>query len=244
MAPHRAVRNNGIEADRSRLKPAATHARCFIASWALGGLYLSLGPSLAAEATGSPNLLWGGLVIFLLSGMGAAAVFVFRSIGSASAMLAGCLSLFAGMAITFGAIATTTAAAFLIGAAVAGVGFGLAFLGGFRMTLATAKPDESAGLLAAIFIVAYLAFAVPALIAGVATTTYGLHSTALVYSASLAGVAAAAASILLLRTVGKPARPAPAPSAVLPPGPCTCPPCLEAMNAAGAQPATTARSSH
>ncbi len=188
--------------------------------------------------------LWGGLVIFLLSGTGAAAVFVFRGISSASAMLAGCLSLLAGMAITFGAIATTTAAAFLIGAAVAGVGFGLAFLGGFRMTLATAKPDESAGLLAAIFIVAYLAFAIPALIAGVATTTYGLHSTALVYSASLAGVAAAAAGILLLRTVGKPARPAPAPSAVLPPGPCTCPPCLEAMNAGGAQSVTTARSSY
>ena len=128
----------------------------FVASWALGGLYLSLGPSLAAEATGSRNLLWGGLVIFLLSGMGAAAVFVFRGISSASAMLAGCLSLLAGMAITFGAIATTTAAAFLIGAAVAGVGFGLAFLVGFRMTLATAKPDESAGLLAAIFIVADL----------------------------------------------------------------------------------------
>jgi len=33
---------------------------CFVATWALGGLYLSLGPSLAAAATGSPNLLWGG----------------------------------------------------------------------------------------------------------------------------------------------------------------------------------------
>jgi len=30
---------------------------CFVAVWALGGLYLSLGPSLAAEATGSPNVL-------------------------------------------------------------------------------------------------------------------------------------------------------------------------------------------
>jgi len=36
----------------------------FVATWALGGLYLSLGPSLAPAATGSPNLLWGGLVIF------------------------------------------------------------------------------------------------------------------------------------------------------------------------------------
>src|SRR5580704_14563049 len=37
---------------------------CLIAVWALGGLYLSLGPSLAAQLTGSQNRLWGGLVIF------------------------------------------------------------------------------------------------------------------------------------------------------------------------------------
>ena len=49
---------------------------CFVATWALGGLYLSLGPSLAAAATGSPNLLWGGLVIFLVCGRGPAALAV------------------------------------------------------------------------------------------------------------------------------------------------------------------------
>jgi hypothetical protein len=53
-----------------------------IQSIALGGLYPSLGPSLAAQETGSPNLLWGGLVIFLLCGTGAAAAFALRSIRS------------------------------------------------------------------------------------------------------------------------------------------------------------------
>jgi MFS family permease len=70
---------------------------CIVAGWALGGLYLSLGPSLAAQATGSPNLLWGGLVIFLLCGTGAAAAFALRGISSRAAMLAGCLFLLAGM---------------------------------------------------------------------------------------------------------------------------------------------------
>jgi len=51
----------------------AAAAPCIVAQWALGGLYLSLGPSLAAQATGSPNPVWGGLVIFLLFGTGAAA---------------------------------------------------------------------------------------------------------------------------------------------------------------------------
>ena len=95
---------------------------CLVATWALGGLYLSLGPSLAAQATGSPNLVWGGLVIFLLCGTGAVAAFVLRGISSRAAMLAGCLLLLAGVAVTFGAIATTTAAAFIVGTAVAGAG--------------------------------------------------------------------------------------------------------------------------
>ena len=202
---------------------------CFVATWALGGLYLSLGPSLAAAATGSPNLLWGGLVIFLVCGTGAVAAFALRGVGSRTAMLAGCLLLLAGVAVTFGAIAATTSVAFLAGTAVAGAGFGLGFSGAFRMTIALATPAESAGLVTAIFTVGYLAFSVPALIAGVAATKFGLHSTALVYSASLAVLVAVATGILLFGPGGKPARPAPASRPAMPPGPCTGPPCPQAV---------------
>jgi MFS family permease len=202
---------------------------CFVATWALGGLYLSLGPSLAAAATGSPNLLWGGLVIFLVCGTGAVAAFVLRGVSSPTAMLAGCLLLLAGVAVTFGAIAATTSVAFLAGTAVAGAGFGLGFSGAFRMTIALATPAESAGLVTAIFTVGYLAFSIPALIAGVAATKFGLHSTALVYSASLAVLVAVAIGILLFGPGGKPARSAPASRPAMPPGPCTGPPCPQAM---------------
>jgi hypothetical protein len=54
----------------------------------------------------------GGRVIFLICGAGAAAAFVLRGVGSREVMLAGCLLSLAGVAVTFGAIATTTAAAF------------------------------------------------------------------------------------------------------------------------------------
>jgi MFS family permease len=172
---------------------------CLVATWSLGGLYLSLGPSLAAEATGSPNLVWGGLVIFLLCGTGVAAALVLRGIIPRTAMLAGCLLLLAGVAVTFGAIATTTAAAFLAGTTVAGAGFGLAFQGAFRMVTALATAGQRAGLVTAIFAVGYLAFSVPALVAGVAATKFGLHATALVYSASVAVLVVAAAGILLAR---------------------------------------------
>jgi MFS family permease len=211
---------------------------CLVATWALGGLYLSLGPSLATAATGSPNLIWGGLVIFLLCGTGAAAAYVLRAVSSRAAMLTGCLLLLAGVAVTFGAIATTASAAFLAGTTIAGAGFGLAFQGAFRMTTALATPAQRAGLVTAVFAVGYLAFSVPALIAGVATTKYGLRSTALVYSASLAALVVAAAGILVFRPGGQPA---PASRAVMPPGPCTSPPCPQAMDAADGNLSTTAQ---
>jgi MFS family permease len=205
---------------------------CIVALWALGGLYLSLGPSLAAELTGSPNLLWGGLVIFLLTGVGAGAAFGFHAVASRTAMLVGCLFLLAGALVTLAGIATTTSALFLAGSAVAGVGFGPAFLGAFRMITSLAAPDDRAGLLAAIFIVSYLAFSIPALIAGVAASRFGLHSTALVYSACVGGLVAVAA-VLLLREGSQACRPAAGPRDVLPPGPCTVPPCRQAVESPG-----------
>jgi hypothetical protein len=111
------------------------------------------------------------------------------------------------MAVTSGAIATTMSTTFLAGTVIAGVGFGLACLGSFRTTTALATPGQRAGLVAAIFSVGYLAFSVPALIAGLATTKFGLYPTALVYSASPA--APAAAGILLFRPGDKPTHPAP-----------------------------------
>jgi MFS family permease len=162
-------------------------------------------------------------VIFLLSGIGAAASVALRKTGARETMLVGCLFLLAGVAVTFWAIAATTFAAFLGATAVAGAGFSLTYLGAFRMITALATPDQRAGLLAAIFIVTYLAFSVPALIAGAATSKFGLHATALVYSASLALLAAAAIAILVWRPGAKPLRPDEALHHVMPPGPCTGP---------------------
>src|ERR1700761_5841232 len=170
-----------------------------IAIWALGGLFLSLGSSLAAEATGSSNLVLGGLVIFALFGAGAAAAYLLRSVGSRAGLLAGCLLLITGMALTFAAIATTTSALFYLGTAVGGIGFGLVSLGSFRMIPARVEPGQRAGVVAAIYIAGYLAFSIPALVAGETTTKFGLHPTALVYAVAVAVLAAVAGVILLLR---------------------------------------------
>jgi hypothetical protein len=76
----------------------------------ISGFYLSLGPSLAAQVLRSPDLLWGGLVIFLLNGIGTAALVVVSRASGPAAMLAGCVALFAGTAVTLAAIETNSGA--------------------------------------------------------------------------------------------------------------------------------------
>jgi len=172
---------------------------CLVAVWMLSGFCLSLGPSLAAQVLRSPDLLWGGLVIFLLAGTGAAASVVFRGVSGPTAMLAGCLALLAGPVVILAAVQTASAAAFLAGITVAGVGLGTGFLGAFRTISDLAVPAQRAGLIAAIFIASYLAFSVPVVIAGVAVTHAGLHRTALVYCTVIAVLAAVAAASLIFR---------------------------------------------
>jgi hypothetical protein len=172
---------------------------CLIAAWMLSGFCLSLGPSLATQVVGSRDLLWGGLVIFLLAGTGAAGPVLFSGTSGPAAMLTGSLALLTGAVLTLAAIETTSAAAFLVGVALAGVGFGTATLGAFRTVSAWAAPGQRAGLIAAIFIVAYLAFSVPVVVAGVAVTHVGLHRTALVYCAVIAVLVAVAAGSLIVR---------------------------------------------
>jgi hypothetical protein len=172
---------------------------CLVAVWALSGLYQSLGPSLAAQVTGSRDLLWGGLTAFLLTGVAAAATAAFRGLTPRTAMLTGCLVLLAGLAVTFAAIATTSAAALLAGTAVAGVGFGLAVLGANRILIALAAPAQRARLVAAIFIVNFLGLSVPVVIAGVATAHFGLQLTALAYCVATAALVAVAAGGLVHR---------------------------------------------
>jgi hypothetical protein len=172
---------------------------CLIAVWMISGFYLSLGPSLAAQVLRSPDLLWGGLVIFLLNGIGTAATVVAHRASGPAAMLTGCLALLTGTAVTLAAIQTASAAAFLAGTAVAGAGFGTAMLGVFRTISTLAPPGQRAGLIAAYFIASYTAFSIPVVVAGVATTHFGLHRTALAYCAVIAVLAAVAAVGLIFR---------------------------------------------
>jgi MFS family permease len=196
-----------------------------VGTWALAGVYLSLGPSLATQLLGSTNLIWGGILIFLLTGLGALASAVLSKRDPSTVVLGGCLGLIVGALVTLAAIETRTPAALFIGTAIAGLGLGPAFMGAYRSIVALASPDDRVGLIAAIYIVSYLATGIPTVIGGIAASHYGLHRTAVVYLAVVAGLAGAAVSLLVRRRMAMdtPTHSYDRPAA--PPGPGTVPPC-------------------
>ena len=153
-----------------------------VASWALGGFYASLGPTLVRQLAGSDSLLLGGLVILVLAGSGALAVMLVHTRPARDIMRIGSAALPLGVAITLGAIPERSMPIFFAGAAIAGVGFGTALQGAIRSVVPLAAPHERAGVLSTLYVVAYLAMGVPAVLGG-AGVVYGdgLFATAREY---------------------------------------------------------------
>jgi MFS family permease len=184
-------------------RPFATAAPALIATWALGGLYLSLGPSLAIELLGTESQLAGGLVIVALTGAGALVSALGLAVAPGLLVARGCLALIVGTAITILAVATGSVPLLYLGSVVAGAGFGPTFTGVFR-SLAPLAPAESRGaLVAAIYVVSYLAFSIPAIAAGVAVDHSNLPDATYGYGAVV--IALAAFTALALRRAGRPA---------------------------------------
>lgn len=164
-----------------------------VASWAVGGLYLSLGPSVAVGLLGLGSHLVGGLVVTALCGTGALTSLALREQSPGRLILAATTLLALGMVVTLVGVGLTSTVLALVGTLVSGVGFGAAGLAVFGTLARIAGPDERGELFAAAFVVSYLAFSVPAVVAGVATSHVGLHTTVIAY-----GVVVAALSLVAL----------------------------------------------
>ncbi|WP_067495150.1 MFS transporter [Actinoplanes sp. TFC3] len=163
-----------------------------VASWALGGLYMSLGPSVAVGVFGLGSHLIGGLVVSLLCGTGALTAFALRSYPTPRVLVIAGALLSIGTAVTLIGMEAGSVLTAAVGTVLAGIGFGASSLASFGTLALLAAPTERGELFAVALTISYVAFSVPAVIAGLAATTYGLRSTALIYGlvvVSLGGLA-------------------------------------------------------
>jgi MFS family permease len=177
-------------------------APVLVATWALGGLYLSLGPSLAVSLLHTTNHVTGGLVIVALTATGALTSVLVRASRPERVMLFGALTLALGVGVTLLGLNQGTTALFFAGSVLSGVGFGAGFSGAFKTIMAQAPAAGRAGLIAAVYVLSYLGFSLPAIAAGIAVTHQGLLPTTNVYGSVVVALALWATALTLLRERG------------------------------------------
>jgi MFS family permease len=192
----RLVRVQRVSVPAEARAPFVTAALGVSACWAVGGLFLGLGGSLAKQLLHNGSHLMPGLVVLSMQGVSAGTQLVWnlrvRSLSNDTASRLGCAGLIAAMPAVVLSVATRNAVLFFAGAVIAGLGFGLAFMASTRRITEAAPAARRGETLAGYFIVAYLGFSAPVVAAGFLTTVVGLLTTVYLYAALVVVVATAA----------------------------------------------------
>jgi MFS family permease len=206
---------------RSSLRPAfavpaparpmfVAGAPSLVGTFALTGLYLSLGPSLAVLVLQTDSRAVGGLVILALTGTGAASAVALSRANPAVVLVRAPVLLIGGVGVSLLGVWAGSIAVLVAGSVIAGIGLGPAFSAFLRTVAPLAAPEHRGGLLSATYVLIYLSFSVPAMIAGVAVTVFGLEATAYAYGLAvmaLAAVTTVAVSRRLATLEAAPAQP-------------------------------------
>ncbi|MBS1164511.1 MAG: transporter [Proteobacteria bacterium] len=160
-----------------------------IATWALGGFFLSLMPSLIRDMSGGATTWLGGGAVAALTFAGTVAIVTYRNKTASAGLATGGLMLSLGTAVILGGVYLASPTLLMAGALVSGIGFGAGFLGAIRSINANVTASERAGLMSAFYFESYLANSVPAMIAGYAARHIGLAETATGFGAFIIALA-------------------------------------------------------
>jgi MFS family permease len=201
---------------RSSLRPAfavptpvrpmfAAGAPSLVGTFALTGLYLSLGPSLAVLVLQTDSRAVGGLVILALTGTGAASAVALSRANPAVVLVRAPILLIGGVGVSLLGVWAGSIAILVTGSVIAGIGLGPAFSAFLRTVTPLAAPEERGELLSATYVLIYLSFSIPAMIAGLAVTIFGLEATAYAYGLAVMALAAFTTVAVSRRLAGVPA---------------------------------------
>ncbi|QEC49204.1 MFS transporter [Baekduia soli] len=149
-----------------------------VATWTMAGFYGSVGPSLVHLVADSRSPVLGALPLTLFAGFGAVSVAALRTTAAEKVMVSAAAALLLGVGLTFAGLEVRSVVLILAGVAVGGIGYGAGFHGVVNAVAPLAAPHERAGVIAVIYLVAYLAMSLPAVLAGVLVVHDGLLPTA------------------------------------------------------------------
>lgn len=163
-----------------------------MAAWMLAGLFMGLVPTIIRDLLGLHSGLLNGATAFVEPAAAAVAGLFLGRLTAHRTIFVGGAGVLLGTAVIEAGVATGSLSLLWVGGIIGGVGFGASFSGAIRIIAPLVQPHQRAGLFASIYLVAYLSFGVPAIVAGLLIAPVGLQGTVLGY-----GVA-----VLVAATVG------------------------------------------
>ena len=165
-----------------------------IAAWLVSALFLGLMPTILHLKFGIDGPVVSGLAAFAEQGTGGAVAVALSKMKPQRLVFAGGIAIAAGIVLFIASITATSLPLLWIGAIVGGAGLGGAFTGTIRSLVPLVEAQERAGLFSAIYLVSYITFGVPVIVAGLFLSTIGVTAIALGFGAVT--VAAAAAGVV------------------------------------------------
>lgn len=156
----------------------ALAAICVIVSWSVGGVFLGLGGAIARDLVGRSDYLITGLVVAALQAAAGIAQLVWNlRFGPGDwrrGMTVGMALMVPGLALASLSLEWRSVPWFVAGAFLAGLGMGLLFLIGTTLVAQNAPASARGQVFAALYLIAYTALGVPAVLAALAAERIGL----------------------------------------------------------------------
>lgn len=161
--------------DEARAGFWAASVAAFVA-FASFGFFSSLAPSFVAGTLHHTSHVLAGFIASSAFGSAAIAQIVAAKWRTSELYPAGLITLAIGLALTVGAILTSTLGILVAGGIVVGLGAGLTFKGGVSAVIALAPPAVRGETLAALFLVAYVGMGLPVVLLGIALQLVAVHA--------------------------------------------------------------------
>jgi MFS family permease len=158
-----------------------------LSAWMLAALYIGLVPTVLHGLFDRHDGLLDGVTVFLEPGIAAVAGLLLAArLSPRRTTVLGGVAVLAGAGLFLAGVTLGVLPLLWIAGVVGGVGFGGSFSGALRTISPLALPQERAGLFAGVYLIAYLAFGVPAIVAGFLVGPLGLFVTVLVFTGAIA----------------------------------------------------------
>lgn len=153
------------------------------AVWMLAGLSGGLAPSMVRSVFHLNSGALNGLTGFVAPAVSVGIGLAFAKVGSRRAMSIGIYASILGPIVIVGGVFVGSLPIMIVGQAIAGVGFGASFTAALQLLFPLAAANQRAAVVAGIYVVSYLAFGIPIIIAGLLTDVIGVIPTVVWYSA-------------------------------------------------------------